>query len=322
MITALLTGAPLIGCGEMPGDQAAATTANESAGLASLSTSQRTTLINNKFNQNTALLGSPISGSLVQFSNGAKEDFTGAGSNSSIYLGDSVDVAFIVMGFIRGDYLSQGAQSGVLGYPVSDEGNTSFGTGRFSQFQHGRSLWKNGASAAFSTHNRIDDYYITVGMEWGNLGYPQSDEYAFGSQRKNDFEFGKIYYNGTSRGVITASNTNSKLSTQSWPRLTRATIAATQSGGCINVAGAGFPANVLVSFQTNDPSGHRPSNGSTVTGSDGTFTFDESLVNNGQNCTTGIFRINGLATIEAHGGGATAILGVSTTAGSPYPGSL
>ncbi|HXU63921.1 MAG TPA: hypothetical protein VN962_19620 [Polyangia bacterium] len=79
-----------------------------------------------------------------------------------------------------------------------------------------------------------------------------------------------------------------------------------------------------MSFRTNDPgsTGTHASRGTATVKSDGTFTFDESVVNTTQACTPGILRVNGLATVEASAGGSTAITGVSTTAGSAYTGSL
>jgi len=81
-LAALATIAPLTGCEGVAEDDVETT---ESAALTS---TQRTTLITNKYNANKSLLGSNIN-SVTQFSNGAKQDFSGAGSNSSIYVGDA-----------------------------------------------------------------------------------------------------------------------------------------------------------------------------------------------------------------------------------------
>jgi hypothetical protein len=322
-LAAITTIASLSACGAMPDEAGAGDQPFETA-VSDLTQTQRADAINDKFVQNQALLGAPV-GNTVQFSNGAKRDFA---NNASIYIGDSVGQAHIVLGLIRGDYFAVGAQSGVLGYPTTDELDTAFATGRFNLFEHGRSLWKGGAATAFSTHDKINAYFGSVGSEWGNLGYPQSDEKAFGSGRKNDFEFGKIYFKtGVARGVITAFNSGNKLAAQNWPRITSLSITphAAGNGGCVIATGAGFPPGAVVSFRANDPGpiGQHNSRGNATVQSNGTFSFDENIQPFPQDCTPGILRVNGLATIEATvGGGTNAIAAVSTSAGIPWTGDI
>jgi hypothetical protein len=316
-LTALATIAPLTGCEGVAEDDVETT---ESAALTS---TQRTTLITNKYNANKSLLGSNIN-SVTQFSNGAKQDFSGAGSNSSIYVGDAVNAAFIVLGYIRGDYLSLGAQGGVMGYPTTDEFDTGYKTGRCNFFQKGRILWKNGATAAHSTHDKIDAYYTNVGLEYATLGYPVSDEVAFSGGRKNDFEYGKIYYkSGIARGVLTGINPGSstRLAEQNRPRITSASLSVdyTGFGACVlKLQGAGFPPGQSVYFAANDPISKYYFNSSgTIVAADGTF----STTNN-NSCTSEFRKINGYGTIQVEAGNAIAIAAVSSYAGTNYTGSM
>jgi hypothetical protein len=289
---------------------------------AALSSSQRTTLINNKYNANKSLLGSSI-GSVTQFSNGAKQDFSGASNNSSIYVGDAVNAAYIVLGYIRSDYLSLGAQGGVMGYPTTDEFDTGYHDGRCNFFQKGRILWKSGATAAYSTHDKIDQYYTAVGLEWATLGYSQSNEYAFGSGRKNDFEYGKIYYTGgAARGVLTGINPGNatRLNDQNAPRITSASVSVDYSGfgACVlKIQGKGFPAGSSVTLAANDPMGRYYFNAGPTVASDGTFTYT-----NQNSCTPTFRKINGYGTLEAQAGGKVAIYALPSYAGTNFTGAM
>jgi hypothetical protein len=304
-----------MGCEGVPDDSVET---SESA----LTSSQRVALISTAYANNASLLGSAASG-VTQFSNGAKQDFTGAGNNSSIYVGDAVNAAYVVLGYILDDYLSLGAQSGVMGYPTSDEFETGGNDGRCNFFQHGRILWKAGATAAYGTHDRIDTYYHDVGMEWATLGYPQSNEYAFGGGRKNDFEYGKIYYkSGSSRGVLTGINPGNatRLNNNNWPRITSASVSVDYSGfgACVlKIQGKGFPAGSSVTLAANDPMGRYYFNAGPTVASDGTFTYT-----NTSSCTPTFRKINGYGTIEAQAGGSTAIAAVSSYAGTNFTGAM
>jgi hypothetical protein len=264
---------------------------------------ERTTRINNKYLANQALLGSEISGSTVQFSNGAKRDYTGAGNNSSIYYGDAVHsdtiLPNIVLGYIRGKYLAKSAQAGVLGYPTTDELSTAFGTGRYNLFQKGRILWKNGAGQAFETHGNIDAQYIKLHQEWGQLGFPTSDEYITGNQRVNAFELGRIYMSaGVPRPVLTGNNPNQKLVQMGKPRITSASItynAVIGGGGCVRAEGASFPPGAWVTVNTTGPGSNNAGGAQVQIRPDGTFTYIES----GSTCNNGIETVNWMATLWA-----------------------
>jgi hypothetical protein len=288
---ALLTTSLMAGCameGAEIGDLGEEEMVGETAQAIVRPASERETKINAKFNANTATLVSPAGG-FTHFSSGstgARRDYTGAGNNSSIYYSDNLDQARMVLGYIRGRYLATGAQAGVLGYPTSDENSTGFNTGRYNFFQSGRILWKNGAFDAFETHGGIDAAYARLGMEWGNLGFPQSNEYTSSGRQKNDFEFGKIYRVGSSTWpVLTGTNANSKLVVMNAARLTSGSISQTQlaSTGCISASGAGFPPGKTVNVGAATPMNVAVRSSSTATvAANGTFSFSQV------NCTDSI----------------------------------
>jgi hypothetical protein len=263
--------------------------------LAETST-ERNIAIVDKFNANTPLLGMEISGSERQFTNGAKKDYTGAGNNSSIYYGDAVNRAHIVMGFIRSKYLVKNAQAGILGYPISDEFSTAFNTGRTNFFEKGRILWKTGASEAFETNGKIDALFAKLGLEWGNLGFTTKDQFATQSNHVSTFEFGRIYmFSGSPRPVITAFNPSPKLSNMNHPRILAGIRLTRSSTGqaCISADGASFPPNTAVNISTSSFPGIRPFGTSVVTRSDGTFSVRQTA----PNCTDVLQSVNGITTV-------------------------
>jgi hypothetical protein len=228
------------------------------------------------------------------------------------------------MGLILSDYIYVGAQSGALGYPTTDEGDTLFGDGRYNLFQKGRILWKRGTSKANATQGRINDYYTTVAMEWGPLGYPLTDEFAFGSTggRQNTFEFGKIYYyNSRAQAMVTNLNpgVTTRLTQQNAPRITSVSLVGAAVGdACINhIQGGGFPPSTLVSFVANAPTGAYSFTGSVWADGSGNFDYWPS---SGSACVQVLPKINGYATIQANGGGARAIYAHSTSLGTNWAG--
>lgn len=75
--------------------------------------------------------------------------------DASIYWSDRTG-AHIVSGEIRAAWLKQGGPRSPLGYPVSDEGPTSDGTSRFSQFAHGQISWTPDGGIHIPSPGRTD----------------------------------------------------------------------------------------------------------------------------------------------------------------------
>lgn len=68
-----------------------------------------------------------------------------------------------------------GYEVGVHGYPVTDEGVTSGGTGAFTWFERGAIYW-SAATGAHSVVNAVADVWARQGYETGVLGFPTTDE--------------------------------------------------------------------------------------------------------------------------------------------------
>ncbi len=96
-----------------------------------------------------------------------------------------------VHGKIAERWAALGRETGLLGYPITDEAATPDGVGRASVFEHGSVYWSP-ATGAHEVHGRIRDKWAELGWEAGDLGYPTSDEYAVTGGRRSDFAGGSI----------------------------------------------------------------------------------------------------------------------------------
>ena len=118
--------------------------------------------------------------------------------NGSIYFQNTHTAAFEVHGNIAAKFYSLSAETGVLGYPVSDETVVPDGVGRVSHFSGGDIYWRP-STGAFEVHGGILGRYASIGGPQSALGYPLSDEAetSDNSGRFNQFQFGVIYWKGS-----------------------------------------------------------------------------------------------------------------------------
>lgn len=103
--------------------------------------------------------------------------------------------AWSVRGAIRKLWETYGWEQGILGFPISDEGLTLGGVGRFSHFERGSIYWTP-AGGAFEVHGAIYRKWASMNWERGVLGYPVTNERTTpdGVGRYNHFENGSIYW--------------------------------------------------------------------------------------------------------------------------------
>jgi hypothetical protein len=112
----------------------------------------------------------------------------------SIYFSPATG-AHEVQGAIRDRWALLGAETGILGYPVTDETGTPDGVGRFNHFQRGSIYWTP-ATGAHEVHGSIRDEWSSLGWERSVVGYPVTDETGTpdGIGRYNHFGVGSIYW--------------------------------------------------------------------------------------------------------------------------------
>ncbi|MDQ6650689.1 MAG: NlpC/P60 family protein [Actinomycetota bacterium] len=100
-----------------------------------------------------------------------------------------------VHGGIRAEWASLGWETGLLGYPLTDELRTPDGVGRFNAFQGGSVYWTP-ATGSHEVHGGIRSKWASLGWETGLLGYPLTDELRTpdGLGRVNAFQGGSVYW--------------------------------------------------------------------------------------------------------------------------------
>ncbi|MFD9790421.1 FG-GAP-like repeat-containing protein [Streptomyces sp. NPDC059070] len=151
-------------------------------------------------------LGYPTSDETVTFDrDGWVSTFSGSGGRGAIYWAPGIG-ARSIHGTIYEKYLSLEGPSDFLGYPTTDETNTTDGMGRYNHFRRksdtadtGSIYWTSTTHQAWSVHGTIRNKWLALGAEKSTLGYPMSDEYdVFGGPRE-DFQKGYIRHNSTTR---------------------------------------------------------------------------------------------------------------------------
>ncbi|MDI2131948.1 hypothetical protein [Yinghuangia seranimata] len=113
--------------------------------------------------------------------------------DESVYWSPSTGTHVVNRG-IRARWLAAGAETGLLGYPTTDELATAGGVGRYSVFQRGSVYWSP-ATGCQVIRGGMFSQWVALDAERGRLGYPTSEEYrtADGQQRQ-DFQHGYILW--------------------------------------------------------------------------------------------------------------------------------
>jgi uncharacterized protein with LGFP repeats len=96
-------------------------------------------------------------------------------------------------GAIRTRYAQLGYETGVLGYPTSDETGGLKGGGVHQLYQGGAVIWSPATGAHEST-GPIRTAWQSTGSENGRLGYPTSNIYTVPGGTAQNFQGGKISY--------------------------------------------------------------------------------------------------------------------------------
>lgn len=118
---------------------------------------------------------------------GRRQEFQGA----HLYYSPSAGT-HNVQGAILAKYQALGAQSGVLGYPTSDERVTPDGVGRFNTFEYGSLYWSP-ATGAHAVYGPVLEKWAAAGYERSTYGYPTAGAVGLpdGSDRQT-FQRGTI----------------------------------------------------------------------------------------------------------------------------------
>jgi uncharacterized protein with LGFP repeats len=103
---------------------------------------------------------------------------------------------FLIYGDIYKKWQATGGESGVMGYPITDEASAPDNVCRFNNFSGGGAIYWTAARGAFLIYGDIYKKWIALGGEGSYLGYPVTDETSAGTKggRYNDFVGGSIYW--------------------------------------------------------------------------------------------------------------------------------
>ncbi len=96
-------------------------------------------------------------------------------------------------GAIRAHWAALGYESGLLGFPTTDESPAANG-GRYNNFEYGAITWSPTAGA-HETHGAIRARWAALGYESGPLGFPTSDEYPVPGGTAQNYEHGTLTWN-------------------------------------------------------------------------------------------------------------------------------
>ena len=107
--------------------------------------------------------------------------------------------AFEIHGTIRDKWAKLGWETGFLGYPTTDECNSSAQDGKYQHFQGGTMYWFPGQKEAYEVHGAIKSKWGQFDWEFGLLGFPLTDETPTWDKigRFNHFQNGSIYWKPT-----------------------------------------------------------------------------------------------------------------------------
>ena len=147
-------------------------------------------LIGEKWNQLMGALGNCLNDEADNGAGGRIEAF----QNGWVNWDGHASEAFAVYGLIGQKWMALGGPKG-FGQPTTDESDSGTGRGRYNIFANGGSiLWLRGALQAFAVYGAIRSTYGTEGFEFGDLGFPVSDEMPLGENgdRVSNFEHGSI----------------------------------------------------------------------------------------------------------------------------------
>ena len=134
------------------------------------------------------LLGFPISDERrLSRDGGASQEF----QNGQIHW--SPAGAYFTCGAIQDYWKSSGWENGWLGYPTGDELQVRGGASQ--TFQGGTVFWSS-STGAHGTGRGILAQYQSQKYEQGYLGFPTSEEYDWGKGRAQNFQHGRLEWNG------------------------------------------------------------------------------------------------------------------------------
>lgn len=128
---------------------------------------------------------------------GKYNHFTGQGGAASIYWTPSTG-AWEIQGAIRDRWASLGWETGICGYPTTDENTCPDGVGKYNHLtgkdSFNASIYWTPSTGAWEVHGKIREKWSSIGWERSSVGYPTSNEYTVSGTnwKRNNFQYNTI----------------------------------------------------------------------------------------------------------------------------------
>jgi hypothetical protein len=122
-----------------------------------------------------------------------------------------------VHGVIEGFWAYFGWETGVLGFPTTDETRTPNGLGAYNHFEGGSIYWSQG-TGAHEVHGAIRGAWTATGWEAGPLGFPTTSETRTpnGLGAYNHFQGGSIYWSPSTGAQVVTGWVRDKWASLGW----------------------------------------------------------------------------------------------------------
>ena len=132
---------------------------------------------------------------------GQYNHFAGSGTRSIVW--SPKTGAHVVQGAIRAKWIALGAETGALGYPITDEKGTPDKKGAYNHFSgsNGSSIYYSPATGAHAVQGVIRAKWASLGWETSRLGYPTSDQRLIPTGRVSEFQHGRLTWDRTTKKV-------------------------------------------------------------------------------------------------------------------------
>jgi uncharacterized protein with LGFP repeats len=143
-------------------------------------------------------LGYPVTGEVSGLTNGGVYQLYQGGA----IVWSPATGAHESTGAIRATYAQLGFETGVMGYPTTDEVSGLTGGGVTQAYQGGAIVWSPATGAHGST-GAIRSAWLSLGAQNGALGYPTSNEYAVPGGVAQDYQGGRITWSPTTGTTVT-----------------------------------------------------------------------------------------------------------------------
>lgn len=172
----------------------------------------------------------------------------------SIYHKTGASEAYVVFGMIRNLWANLGWENSSLGFPTTDELDTTLKDGRYNHFEGGSIYYSKVLNYAMEITGSIRTAWSYFGWEMSWLGYPKGPQWSeSGKPNEQDFQNGKMFYKSSLTGLKTwpvLMKSQSAIRNGVSRYISTSRLTASQFGYAMKVVGRNFTPNTEVGIYT------------------------------------------------------------------------